>query len=69
MRGATNGAMGMAMGPSTKPKAPVTFVPHPDDAAEVHAALQEADRGEGTTLTRDELERWAETGEWPESLG
>jgi hypothetical protein len=37
-------------GPSSKPKRkppqPRTFVPHPDDQAEVRAGLEEAERGE-----------------------
>lgn len=46
-----------------------TFGPHPDDEADLRAALAEAEAGLGETLTPDELRRWAETGEWPERLG
>ncbi len=50
--------------------ADVKFVPHPDDETEVRAAAEEAKRREKLlTLTSEELKRWTETGEWPESLG
>lgn len=47
---------------------PRTFKPAERDEADVRAGLDEAERGEGRVLTHDELARWAETGEWPESL-
>jgi len=37
--------------------------PAPEDEAEIRAAL--ADPDEGRALTQDELQRLAETGEWP----
>ena len=47
----------------------VLVQPAPQDEADVRAGLDEAERGEGTDLSEDELKRWAETGEWPERLG
>lgn len=38
---------------------------HPQDSHHVLEGLKEAARGEGVTLTREQLERWAATGEWP----
>jgi hypothetical protein len=35
--------------------------------AELRAAVEESERNPGRALTPEELERWAETGEWPES--
>jgi hypothetical protein len=40
-----------------------------EDEANVLAAIEEIDRGEGVELTAEELRHWAETGEWPERLG
>jgi hypothetical protein len=34
--------------------------------ADIEAAREEAERGEGRELTPEELRRWAETGECPE---
>jgi predicted transcriptional regulator len=46
------------------PTAPSRLVrPAPEDEAEIRAAL--ADPDEGRALTQDELQRLAETGEWP----
>ena len=56
------------MGPATKPQLPLVK-PAPQDEADVRAGLEEAERGEAVELTKEELERWAETGEWPERLG
>jgi hypothetical protein len=38
----------------------------PEDEAGIRAGLAELDRGEGRTLTAEEVQRLAETGEWPE---
>lgn len=57
------------MGPKTKPAEPTRHGPHPDDAADVRASLEEADRGETVEITLEELDRLAETGEWPERFG
>lgn len=54
------------MGPKTKPAEPTRYGPHPDDAADVRDALEEADRG--AVLSADASEavlRWLETGEGP----
>jgi hypothetical protein len=60
------------VGPSSKAKQksrkPASFVPHPDDAADVQAGLDEASRGEGVSLTPEQVDRWAETGELPEPV-
>jgi hypothetical protein len=56
------------MGPAIKPTIPLVS-PAPQDEADVRTGLEEATRGEGADLTEEELERWAETGEWPERLG
>jgi hypothetical protein len=40
--------------------------PAPEDEAKIRAALAELDRGAGRTLTAEEAQRLAETGEWPE---
>lgn len=45
------------------------FGPHPDDVDEVRAGLAEAERGQGAVVTPEQLKRWAETGEWPDSSG
>lgn len=56
------------MGPAVK--APLQLVrPAPEDEADIRAAIEEAERGEGIDLTPEELDHWAETGEWPERLG
>lgn len=56
------------MGPAVK--APLPLVrPAPEDEADVRAGIEEAERGEGIDLTPEEIERMAETGEWPERLG
>lgn len=59
-------------GPSSKPKPKarkVTFAPHPDDAQHVRRAFEQdaRDPKRRETVTPEELQRWAETGEWPES--
>ncbi|GAC1587509.1 MAG: hypothetical protein NVS3B20_15940 [Polyangiales bacterium] len=36
-----------------------------EDVEDVRAGSEEAARGEGITLTVEELEHWSETGEWP----
>jgi hypothetical protein len=55
----------VGMAPRTKP---VIYGVPPEVEADLSEALAQADRGEGVKLTEDELKRWAETGEWPESL-
>lgn len=45
------------------------FGAHPDDADEVRAAFVEAEQDAGVVLTPEQIRRWAETGEWPESSG
>jgi hypothetical protein len=44
-------------------------VPHPRDAKHVRRAFEEDAKHpeERTTVSPDELRRWAETGQWPES--
>jgi hypothetical protein len=43
---------------------PQLYRPHPDDQAEVAAALAEAKREEGVvTMTAEQFERWMTTGE------
>jgi hypothetical protein len=37
----------------------------PELEAELREAIAQADRGEARTLTPEELQRMAETGEWP----
>jgi hypothetical protein len=37
-----------------------------DEEAHVRAGIQAAELGETRALTREELDRWAETGELPE---
>jgi hypothetical protein len=52
--------------------ATAAFGPHPDDAEHVRRAFEEHAKREGRGLlvvTPEELRRWAETGEWPESSG
>jgi hypothetical protein len=39
-----------------------------EDEADIRAGLAELDRGDGVELTADELQHWAETGEWPKRL-
>jgi hypothetical protein len=41
---------------------------HPDDEADMRAALAELAAGRGVVLTEEQARHWAETGEWPESL-
>ena len=53
--------------PRTRPN-PLTVRPPSEDEAEIRAALAELDRGDGVELTANELQHWAETGEWPERL-
>lgn len=57
-------------GPSSKPtpdpRKPPVFVPHPDDVENVREGFAELERNEGTALTPEEVNRWAETGELPE---
>jgi hypothetical protein len=38
-----------------------------DVADDIRAAEAEVERGEAVDLTPEQLKRWAETGEWPES--
>jgi hypothetical protein len=49
------------------PAAPRLARPAPEDEARVREAFAEALRDPGRALTPEELRRWAETGEWPES--
>jgi len=56
------------MGPAVKSPLPLVR-PAPEDEDAVRAAFEEAERGDGVDLTPDEIERMAETGEWPERLG
>ena len=46
----------------------VTYVPHPDDEADVRAAFAELKDGKGVTLTLEDAKRWAETGLLPREL-
>jgi hypothetical protein len=62
---AAKGVVFRAMAPRTRPDLPRVH-PSPGDEADIRAALAELDRGEGRTLTSEELQRLAETGEWPE---
>jgi hypothetical protein len=55
------------MAPRTRPDIPRVHLP-PKDEADVRAALERLDRGDGIELTAEELAHWAETGEWPERL-
>jgi hypothetical protein len=41
---------------------------HPDDEADMRAALAELAADGGIALTQEQVRRWAESGEWPESL-
>jgi hypothetical protein len=59
------GAIVGAMAPRTRPDLPRVH-PSPEDEADIRAGLAELDRGEGRTLTAEEVQRLAETGEWPE---
>jgi hypothetical protein len=59
------GAMVGAMAPRTRPDVPRVY-PSPEDEADIRAGLAELDRGEGRTLSAEEVQRLAETGEWPE---
>jgi hypothetical protein len=54
-----------AMAPRTRLDVPRVY-PSPEDEADIRAGLAELDRGEGRTLTAEEVQRLAETGEWPE---
>jgi hypothetical protein len=55
------------MAPRTRPNLQLVR-PSAEDEADIRAGLAELDRGEGVELTADELQHWAETGEWPERL-
>jgi hypothetical protein len=48
-------------------QAPRLVSPAPEDGARVREAFAESLRDEGRALTPEELRRWVETGEWPES--
>ena len=61
------GAIVWVMAPRTRPN-PQLVRPSAEDEADIRAGLAELDRGEGVELTADELQHWAETGEWPERL-
>jgi hypothetical protein len=39
-----------------------------DEEAHVRAGIEAGERGETRALTREELDRWAETGELPEQI-
>jgi hypothetical protein len=54
--------------PPNTAKKPVVYVPPPDDIADVRAGFEELERGEGIPISLAELDRMAETGEWPDSL-
>lgn len=41
----------------------------PDEEAHVRAGIEAAERSETRALTREELDRWVETGELPELTG
>jgi hypothetical protein len=53
------------MAPRARPDLPRVH-PSLEDEADIRAGLAELDRGEGRTLTAGEVQRLAETGEWPE---
>jgi hypothetical protein len=55
------------MAPRTRPN-PKPVHASAEDEADIRTALAELDRGDGVELTADELQHWAETGEWPERL-
>ena len=57
------------MTPRARPaaQAPRLVSPAPEDEARVREAFAESLRDEGRALTPEELRRWVETGEWPES--
>ncbi len=54
--------------PKRKPDEP-GFGAHPEDAEHVRRAFEQdaRRRGRSTAVTPEQLRRWAETGEWPES--
>jgi hypothetical protein len=62
---AAEGAIVCVMAPRTRPDLPRVH-PSPQDEVDIRAGLAELDRGEGRTLTAEEVQRLAETGEWPE---
>jgi hypothetical protein len=62
---AAEGAIVCVMSPRTRADLP-RVKPSPEDEVEIRAGLAELDRGEGRTLTAEEVQRLAETGEWPE---
>ncbi|HLK41092.1 MAG TPA: hypothetical protein VKU41_30285 [Polyangiaceae bacterium] len=39
-----------------------------EDEADIRVGLAELDRGDGVELAADELQHWAETGEWLKRL-
>lgn len=53
--------------PNAPPAHPHLVRPAPEDEASVREAFAESFRDEGRALTPEELRRWVETGEWPES--
>jgi hypothetical protein len=55
------------MAPNIRPKSPATVVLDPADPrwADVVESFAEAERGEGITLTPEEAEHYAATGELP----
>ena len=57
--------MFVLMAPRTRPETPRVY-PSPEDEARSRTGRAELERGEGRTLTEEELRRLAETGEWPE---
>jgi hypothetical protein len=57
-----------AMAPRTRSDVP-RVDPSREDEARIRAGVAELERGEGRTLTEEELRRLAETGEWPEWCG
>jgi hypothetical protein len=50
---------------------PTVFVPHRDDLDDVRASFEDDEKHPEArvTVSPEELRRWAETGEWPESSG
>lgn len=55
------------MGPGNQSKsAPGELRVSREDEADLRASLEEAANESGRGLTPEELERWAETGEWPD---
>ena len=65
---AIEGAIFGSVVPRTQPKSELVGL-SAEDEADLRARFAELDRGEGVELTADELQHWAETGEWPERLG